>query len=171
MTVTVVLLVLAASCSLFKQDIQVLQTFELRIDQPADTASQFSVQKDVDTNTEKVQQYADDISAYLIKKITFKVKDYEGNHDPFLEGTIEFAPAGSSEFTVLSTVTGLHLKDMSEQEYEGQVVVPDDKVGKRLTHLLQNGSPITFRLNAVTNHSPVAATLVVNIETQMTVDI
>ena len=170
MVVTVVLLGLAAACSLFQQNIAVQQTFELRIDQPAEAAPQFSVQKDVNTNTKEVQKYSSDMEAFVIRKITYKVKDFAGSEEPFVSGTIEFALSGSSEFTVLSAVTGLHLKEMAEQEQEGVFVLSDSSVEEKLTQLLQNGSPVTFRLNAITDNNPIAATLVVNIDTQMTVE-
>ncbi|WP_147294193.1 hypothetical protein [Pontibacter diazotrophicus] len=170
MVVTVVLLGLAAACSLFEQNVEVLQTFELRIDKPADAAMQFSVQKDVYTNTEQVQKYANDIDAFVIRKISYKVKDFAGSEAPFVSGTIEFAPSGSNEFTMLSAITSLHLKEMAEQEQESTIVLPDKTVEEKLTELLRMGSPVTFRLNAVTDNNPIAATLVVYIDALMTVE-
>lgn len=170
MVVTVVLLSLAAACSLFEQNVEVLQTFELRIDKPADAAIQFSVQKDVYTNTEQVQKYANDIDAFVIRKISFKVKDFVGSDKPFVSGAIEFAPFGSSDFTMLSVITNLPLKEMAEQEQESTVVLPNSIVEAKLTQLLQKGIPVTFRLNAVTDSNPIAATLVVNIDALMTVE-
>lgn len=169
MIVTVVLLGLAAACSLFEQNIEVLQTVELRIDQPAEAAMQFSVQKDVDTRTEQVQKYANDIDAFVIRKITFKVKDFVGSDEPFVSGTIEFAPSGSSEFTLLSAITGLALKEMAEHEQESTIVLSDSTVEEKLSQLLQKGSPVTFRFNAMTDSNPIAATLVVHIDALMTV--
>ena len=170
LVVTLILLCLAAACSLFKQNIEVLQTFELRIDQPAEAPLQFSVQKDVDTNTAEVQKHADDMDAFVIRKITYRVKDFVGSDQPFVSGKIEFAPSGSSEFTMLCAITGIHLKEMAEQEQESTIVLPDISVEKKLTQLLQRGSPVTFRLNAVTENNPIAATLVVYIDALMTVE-
>lgn len=171
MVVTVILLGLAAACSLFKQNIEVLQVVELRIDQPAESALKFSVQKDVNTNTAEVQKYADDMNDFVIRKITYRVKDFQGSHEPFVSGTLEFAATGSSEFTQLSSVSGLHLQAMAEQGQEGAIELADGAVKEKLTQLLRKGSPVTFRLNAETDNNPIAATLVLNINTQMTIDI
>lgn len=170
MLVSVVLLILSAACSLFQQNVEVLQTFELRIDKPAEAALKFSVQKDIDTKTKEVQKYADDIDAFTIRKITYKVVDFAGSDQPFISGTIEFAETGSSEFTRLSTITGDHLKEMAEQKLEDTILLANKSVEQKLTQLLQQGSPITFRLSAVTDNNPIAATLVVNIDALMTVE-
>ncbi|WP_460925682.1 hypothetical protein [Pontibacter brevis] len=170
MIITVVLLGLAAACSLFKQEIEVQQKFELRIDQPVEGALQFSVQKDVDTNTAEVRRYANDMDSFVIRKLTYKVKDFVGSEEPFVSGTIEFAPTGSSEFTVLSAITGLHLKEMAEHDQESTIILPESAVEEKLTQLLKQGAPVTFRLNAIANNSPLAATLLVSIDALMTVD-
>ena len=170
MLVSVVLLILSAACSLFQQNVEVLQTFELRIDKPAEAALKFSVQKDIDTKTKEVQKYQDDIDAFVIRKVTYKVKDFVGSDQPIVNGTIEFAPAGSSEFTRLSTITGTNLKEMAEQKQESTIILANKSIEQKLTQLLQQGSPITFRLNAVTDNNPIAATLVVNIDALMTVE-
>lgn len=170
MLVSVVLLILSAACSLFQQNVEVLQTFELRIDKPAEAASKFSVQKDIDTKTKEVQKYQDDINAFTIRKITYKVIDFAGSDQPIINGTIEFAASGSSEFIRLSTITGDHLKEMAEQKLEGTIMLGNKSVEQKLTQLLQQGSPVTFRLNAITDNNPIAATLVVNIDALMTVE-
>lgn len=170
MVITVALLGMAAAYPIFEEDLDVLQVFELRIYQPASAALQFSVQKDINTETEEVKKYAEEVDDFVIRKISYQVKDFKGSDEPSVSGTIEIAPSGSSEFTVLSAVTGLHLKDMAEQQQERTIELPNSTVEEKLTHLLKQENPTTFRLNAVTDNNPVAATLVVNIDTQMTVE-
>jgi hypothetical protein len=171
MVVTVVLLSLAAACSLFSLDVTVPQTFELRIDHPADAASEFYVLKDVDTNTKEVQKHAGNMQSFAIRGITYKVKDFKGGDNPVVSGDIEFAPSGSSDFTVLGAFSNLCLREVAASAQEDSMVLSDAAAKEKLTQLMQDGKLITFRLNAHTSQNPIAATLVVNIDTQMTVEL
>lgn len=171
MIVTVALLIMAAACSLFKEEVSEPQTFELRIDRPATAALEFSVLKDVDMNTKTRQKYAGNVESVAIKGITYTIQDFNGNSDAVVSGNIEFAPSGSSEFTVLDTITDLHLRKMEESGQQNTITLHDSAVGQKLTQLLQHGSLVTFRLNATTTDSPIAATLLVTIDTQMTVEL
>jgi hypothetical protein len=169
MVVTVVLLSMAAACSLFSLDVAVPQTFELRIDHPANAAPHFYVLKDVDTNTKEVKKYAKNMESFTIREITYRIEDFKGGDDPVVSGDIEFAPSGSSDFTVLGAFSGLRLKDVAASEQEKTMILPDNAVKEKLSRLIQNGDLITFRLKAHTNNNPIAATLVVNIDSKMTV--
>jgi predicted Abi (CAAX) family protease len=171
MVVTVVLLSLAAACSLFSLDVAVPQTFEMRIDHPADAAPHFYVLKDVDTNTKEVQKHAGNVQSFTIRGITYKVKDFKGDDNQVVSGDIEFAPSGSSDFTLLGAFSNLSLKEGAESAQEDRMVLSDAAAKEKLTKLMQAGKLITFRLNAHTNQNPIAATLVVNIDTKMTVEL
>lgn len=171
MVVTVALLIIAASCSLFKQEVHVPQTFELRIDRAANAAVQFSVLKDVDTNTETLQEYGSDLDSFSISSITYAIKDYSGTGNAVVSGNIEFAQSGSSEFTVLDTIADLHLGKMEASGQENTILLDDSAVRQMLAQLLQRGSLVTFRLNATTSDNPIAASLLVTINTQMTVEL
>lgn len=170
MVVTVALLVMAAACSLFKQDVHIPQKFELRIDRPADAALQFSVLKDVDTNTQELQKYAGDVESFSIKSVTYSIQDFSGRSDAVISGNLEFAPSGSSEFMVLDAITDLHLQKMQESGQQNTVLLHDYAMKQKLAQLLKHGSMVTFRLNATTSDSPIAASLIVEIDTEMTVE-
>ncbi|MCJ8166868.1 hypothetical protein MKJ04_18635 [Pontibacter sp. E15-1] len=171
MIVTVALLIMAAACSLFKQDVNVPQTFELRLDRPAGAAQQFAVLKDVDTNTEELKKYKGDVESFDINSITYRIEDFKGHSDAVISGNLEFAVSGSSEFTVLDTISDLHLRKMQESGQPNTVVLHDQAVKQKLAMLLQRGSVVTFRLNATTTDSPIAASLIVAIDTKMTVEL
>ncbi|WP_161889954.1 hypothetical protein [Pontibacter russatus] len=171
MIVTLALLVMAASCSLFQKNVHTPQTFELRIDRPAGAALHFSVLKDVDTNTRALQENAASRESLSINSITYTVSDYSGNSDAVISGNIEFALSGSSDFTVLDSITDLHLGKMEESGQENTIRLQGSAVEQKLAQLLQRGSMVTFRLNATTTDSPIAASLLVTIDAQMTVEL
>lgn len=167
MIVTVALLIMAASCSLFEKKVHTPQTFELRINRPASAAVHFSVLKDVDTNTETLQAYADQLNPLTVSSITYTIKNYSGTGDAVVSGDIAFAQAGSDDFTVLDTFTDLPLRKMEESGQEKTTVLYQSASRKKLAQLLQRGSLITFRLNATAaDSSPVTASLLVTIDTE-----
>jgi len=171
MVVTVVLLILAAACTLFKEKLNAPQTFELRMNPTATAASRFYVLNNVDTNTKTLQKHTKNMKDFSVGSISYSVKDVSGNSEAVVSGDIAFAPLGSNEFTVLTTITDLHLRHMEESGQGNRIVLQKSAVRQKLEQLLQAGKPVTFRLNATTANNPVAASLIVSVNTQLTVEI
>lgn len=171
MIVTVVLLVMAAACSLFRTDIQVPQSLSLRMDRPTGAPLQFAVLKDMDTAAEEVIKHADAMESFHINSITYMVKDFSGGNEPVIAGILEFALSGTTEFQTLATFEHLDLETMAASGAEVVLPVSDEAAVAKLAALMQRGSTITFRLNASTTNNPVAATLVLNFDTEMTVEL
>ncbi|WP_242920849.1 hypothetical protein [Pontibacter liquoris] len=168
MLITVVLLIMAAATLMFKTNIQVPQTLSLRMDRPAGAPEQFSVLTNLSVPGE-YRKHAKAMDSFRVTNMTYTIKDFEGSQDAVISGEVAFAPSGSTSFQTLATFEDLNLYDLAANKAEVLLPVTDTTATEKLADLLQSGSTVTFRLNAGTNNNPLAATLALNIATEMTV--
>ncbi len=141
----------------------------MRVHHTDNAPQTFSVLKNVKTLKSDNKKNGGAISSFKINAITYAVKEYEGTGASVISGNLEFALPGSGRFYPLATFRQLDLKAIAASGSEIVLPVVDSKAQQQLAALMQRSNSITFRLNATTGNSPIAATLVLKVDSDMTV--
>jgi len=165
------LMLVVASCSLFKKDIDVPQDFSLYIDRPENASANFSVAETIDTHSGDIEKYKSDIDEFKIDKITFTVSSYSGTPAAALSANLQFAAEGSSDYKTLGTINNVNLKSMSDSGQEMSVTISDATAKNELVNMMKGGNMISFRLDGATSAIPVATYLNFKIYANMTVSL
>jgi len=169
--VRIVLLVLGAACMLFTQELDASQAFELHIASPTDAPLQCALLKSVETGSGEIQKYSNSIVRVDVEAIRLAVKKFKGKEGAVLAADLEFAPGGSTTFTQLARCTNLDLQALAASGEQLTLQWASPAVKQKLNELLRKGHTLTLRLNATTSDTPLAATLVVNFDAAVTVEL
>ena len=169
MIVTVAFLIVAAACSLFSKDVNVSQELELHVDCSSAAPTQPFVLQEVTTASGILKKYPKEVAALEVESITLAVKELRGGERATVSGNFEFAPAGSTDFKLLSTLPELDLSALATKRESVALEPVSVAVKQELAELLKNGSKLIFRFDGSTGDEPLAATIVVTIAAEMKV--
>jgi hypothetical protein len=173
------LLFLSTGCEMvqeaLEQDFDITNTMVVNVKGTGDLQANGTI-VEVDFNSGDIATHRDRIKDLTINAISLRVTQFvpgpDATTDPIFNGQMEFAPAGSTTFQHIGTVSNLNLVSefTNPPATETQLVLnPDTK--EELVNMIKAGNKVQFRFTGTSTSNFTSAVLNLKIQSTLTAGI
>ncbi|WP_026462967.1 hypothetical protein [Adhaeribacter aquaticus] len=162
--------VLFSACSVFDKEFGVTNTIPISFTSTTGNTINANI-SNMDFNDGEIKKHKDKIKDLVIEGIVFKVTQFtaatNNTANPMLNGRLEYAPSGTTNFKTATALSNVDLKALNASGTE--VSAPVDATNKNdLTSLIEGGQKVDFRLVGTTTSPFASATIEFKIKSELT---
>ncbi|MFD2512895.1 hypothetical protein ACFSRY_03390 [Pontibacter locisalis] len=168
---TVILLIIAAACSLFQKDVELRHTVKLHPVSSNGILLPLLVSKSIDTRTKELLEYEGDVKRVELTGVSVKLDSLSEVNTENINGEIAFAEAGSADFTILGKWDGVNKEKDNVQGEERGMTLTDSSASQKLSELMSKGRMVTFRFKTDINSYTPGAAMILTLDSKITVEI
>ena len=115
-------------------------------------------------------EYAENIKSYSLKKLSYKIWEYNGPEIATIQGNLKFEDAGAADDNVTINIAEALLADLNAQEERTTVDLDQSDIDKIANYLLE-GNEIRFKSEGLVSETPAYMILQVVMDIEATAEV
>lgn len=121
-------------------------------------------------SNDDLAEYAENIKGYSLKKLSYKIWEYNGPEMATIQGNLKLENAGAADDNVTIDIAEALLADLNAQEERTTVDLDQADIDKVMSYLLE-GNEIRFKSDGVVSESPAYMILQVVMDVEATAEV